>query len=56
MSALETVIYSNLGSALVILDCHNNIEWSRTVSIGSAKHWSVHAAELTAIYVAVETS
>jgi hypothetical protein len=61
MNISEVVIYSdasakksNLGAAVVILDRQNNTQRSRQVSIGSTKHWSVHAAELIAIYYAIE--
>jgi ribonuclease HI len=61
MNTPEMVIYSdasekkkNLGAAAVILDCHNKVKRSWQASIGLRKHWSVHAAELIAIYHAVE--
>jgi ribonuclease HI len=63
MNTPEAVIYfnasskkSNLGAAAVILDRDNNIRRYRQVSIGLAKYSSVHAAELIAIYYAVETA
>ena len=45
---------SNLGAAVVGLDRYNNIQRAKQISIGTAKHWSVHAAELIAIYYAVD--
>lgn len=41
---------SNLKAAAVVLD----IQKSQKISIGTAKHWSVHVAELIATYYAVE--
>lgn len=60
MSTPETVVFSdasgkkgNLGAAAVILDGQNRVKKSWQASVGSAKHWSVHAAELIAIYHAI---
>jgi hypothetical protein len=61
MNAPETVIYcdrsekkKNLGAAAVVLDRHSKVKRSWQASIGLRKYWSVHAAELIAIYHAVE--
>jgi ribonuclease HI len=57
----EAVIYtdasaknSTLGAAAVMLDRHNDRQRTWRAGIGSAKHWSVHAAELIAIYHGVK--
>jgi hypothetical protein len=57
----STVVYSDasasqddLGAAAVILDHSRNIAESRQVSVGSKKHWSIHAAELIGIYYAID--
>jgi hypothetical protein len=44
---------SHLGAAAVMLDQDQKIIESRQISIGSTKHWSIHAAELTGIYYAI---
>jgi hypothetical protein len=63
-SASEAVPFGDPGNCVdwpswinvVILDQHNNITRSRQIIIGPAKHWSVHAAELIAIYYSVEAA
>jgi ribonuclease HI len=57
----ETIVYPDasekkgqLGAAVVILNQHNKIEKSWQASIGTKAHWSVHIAELIAIYYAME--
>jgi ribonuclease HI len=57
----NTVIYSDasetqdhLGAAAVIIDRNGNITDSRQSSIGPKTHWSIHAAELIGIHLALE--
>ena len=61
MTVPETVIYTDTSSkqsalcvAAVMLDRHSDMQRIWQAGVGSAKHWSVHAAELIAIYHGVE--
>jgi len=61
MNTSETTIYSDasekkghLGAAAVTLDPQNKVQRSWHASIGTKTHWSIHLAELIAIYYATE--
>jgi ribonuclease HI len=49
-------IDGHLGAAAVVLDDDNIVRQTKRIGIGSNKHWTIHAAELIAIYYGIWTA